>query len=108
MVGLEYEIRSCAPKVSEPSAREVLDISGAFINLSKAISSPGAGMSGTGGISFFMSASKANALLVAYNLCQREFEIAFLSYSSIMMRSPSLPAKKMNGIWQLRRIMNET
>lgn len=42
---------------------------------------------------------------ITCNLWNKTLEIDFLWVSSIMMHIPSLPAKKMKGMWQTNTIM---
>ncbi len=64
--------------------------------------SPGTGSVGAGGsLSKF---SDSNFVFVAYSLCQSAFDIDFLSNSSIIISKPSLPEKKINGMWQHSKI----
>jgi hypothetical protein len=65
--------------------------------------SPGTGKRGFGGNSVAFSCEKA--LFTAFSLCQRAFEIDFLSISSIIIKRPSLPAKNIKGMWQLSKMM---
>jgi hypothetical protein len=71
---------------------------------SKGASSKGRGKSGLG------SFSKRDSLLnwgFAYNLCHSTFEIDFLCSSSTIIHTPSLPAKKMKGMWQKRTTIKD-